>query len=200
MSLNFLQPGLDAYRRPKLLAHRRSYSDQIQQLGPSTPPRTRDQFCDLDHDDGLFEYPDDIFGTATLAPIETALAKVERLGKKRAEKIAGLRIEEEKAKAKFLAERKEALAWLRLANEHMKPQSLRTTICEGRNMGKRSLRRRENEIIHPEMFKKYYKNSRRLMRLDDRESTIQHDNAQLPTGCTAWEKGIERAKSPPTAA
>jgi hypothetical protein len=31
-------------------------------------------------------------------------------------------------------------------------------------MGKRSLRRREIEIIHPEMFKKYYKNSRRLMR------------------------------------
>jgi hypothetical protein len=83
----------------------------------------------LEHDDRLFEYPEDIFDTATLAPIETALAKVERLGQKRAKKIAGLRIEEEKAKATFVAERKEALAWLRLANEHMKPQSRRTTIC-----------------------------------------------------------------------
>jgi hypothetical protein len=77
----------------------------------------------------MLEYLEDIFGTATLAPIETALAKVERLGKKRAEKIAGFRIEEEKVKAKFVAERKEALAWLRLANEHMKPQSRHTTIC-----------------------------------------------------------------------
>jgi hypothetical protein len=83
----------------------------------------------LEHDDGLLEYPEDIFGTATLAPIETALAKVERLGQKRAEKIAGLRIEEEKAKAKFITKRKEALAWLRLANERMKPQSWCTTIC-----------------------------------------------------------------------
>jgi hypothetical protein len=83
----------------------------------------------LEHDDGLLEYPEDIFGTATLAPIETALAKVERLGEKRAEKIAGLRIEEEKAKAKCVAERKEALTRLRLANEHMKPQSRCTTIC-----------------------------------------------------------------------
>ncbi|KAJ8589378.1 hypothetical protein M405DRAFT_862195 [Rhizopogon salebrosus TDB-379] len=102
MSLNFLQPGLDAYRRPKLLAHRRSYSDQIQQLGPGTPPRTRDQFSDLEHDDGLLECLEDIFGTATLAFIETALANMEWLGQKRAEKIAGLRIEEEKAKAKLL--------------------------------------------------------------------------------------------------
>jgi hypothetical protein len=36
----------------------------------------------LEHDAGLLEYLEDIFGTATLTPIETALAKVERLGQK----------------------------------------------------------------------------------------------------------------------
>jgi hypothetical protein len=56
----------------------------------------RNQFSDLEHDDGLLEYPEDIFGTATLnGSVETALADVERLGQKRAEKRAGLRIEEE---------------------------------------------------------------------------------------------------------
>jgi structural maintenance of chromosome 4 len=45
---------------------------------------------------------------------------MERLG----EKVAGLRIiEKEKAKAKFVAERKEALAWVRLTNEHMSAQN-----------------------------------------------------------------------------
>jgi structural maintenance of chromosome 4 len=45
---------------------------------------------------------------------------MERLG----EKVAGLRIiEKEKAKAKFVAKRKEALAWVRLTNEHMRVQS-----------------------------------------------------------------------------
>ncbi|KAJ8582606.1 hypothetical protein M405DRAFT_867708 [Rhizopogon salebrosus TDB-379] len=87
MSLNFLQPGLDTYRRLKL-THCCLYSNQIQQLA-------RNQFSDLEYDDGLLEYPEDIFGTATLkASVETALADVERLGQKRAEKIAGLRIEE----------------------------------------------------------------------------------------------------------
>jgi hypothetical protein len=56
------------------------------------------QFSYLDHDDGLVEYPEDIFGTATLkASVETALADVERLGQKRAEKRAGLRIEEKES-------------------------------------------------------------------------------------------------------
>jgi hypothetical protein len=42
---------------------------------------------------------------------------MERLG----EKVAGLRIiEKEKAKAKFVAERKEALTWVGLTNEHMR--------------------------------------------------------------------------------
>jgi structural maintenance of chromosome 4 len=47
---------------------------------------------------------------------------MKRLG----EKVAGLRIiekEKAKAKAKFVAERKEALAWVRLTNEHMRAQN-----------------------------------------------------------------------------
>jgi structural maintenance of chromosome 4 len=45
---------------------------------------------------------------------------MERLG----EKVAGLKItEKEKAKAKFVAERKEALAWVRLTNECMRAQN-----------------------------------------------------------------------------
>ncbi|KAJ8591637.1 hypothetical protein M405DRAFT_860386 [Rhizopogon salebrosus TDB-379] len=81
----FLQLGLDVYRRPKL-THRR--------LGPSTFPRARNQFSDLEHDDELVEYPEDIFCTATPnASVDTALADVERLGQKR----AGLRIEEKES-------------------------------------------------------------------------------------------------------
>jgi hypothetical protein len=49
----------------------------------------------LEHDDELLEYLEDIFCTATPnASVDTALADVEWLGQKRAEKIAGLRIEE----------------------------------------------------------------------------------------------------------
>jgi structural maintenance of chromosome 4 len=45
---------------------------------------------------------------------------MERLG----EQVAGLMtIEKEKSKAKFVAERKEALAWARLTNEHMRAQN-----------------------------------------------------------------------------
>ncbi|KAG2337616.1 hypothetical protein BDR05DRAFT_970038 [Suillus weaverae] len=76
-----------------------------------------------EHDDGLLEYLEDIIGTATLkAPIESALAEVDRLGEERAEKVARLRIVE-KEKAKLDAERKEALAWLKLANEHVRALS-----------------------------------------------------------------------------
>ncbi|KAG1842247.1 RecF/RecN/SMC N terminal domain-containing protein [Suillus subalutaceus] len=76
-----------------------------------------------EHDDGLLEYLEDIIGTAALkAPIESALAEVDRLGEERAEKVARLRIVE-KEKAKLDAERKEALAWLKLANEHVRALS-----------------------------------------------------------------------------
>ncbi|KAJ8591655.1 hypothetical protein M405DRAFT_840435, partial [Rhizopogon salebrosus TDB-379] len=63
-------------------------------VGPSTFSRAHNQFSDLEHDDGLVEYPEDIFGTATLnVSVETALADVERLGQKR----AGLRLEEKES-------------------------------------------------------------------------------------------------------
>ncbi|KAG1879662.1 RecF/RecN/SMC N terminal domain-containing protein [Suillus tomentosus] len=76
-----------------------------------------------EHDDGLLEYLEDIIGTAALkAPIESALAEVDRLGEERTEKVARLRIVE-KEKAKLDAERKEALAWLKLANEHVRALS-----------------------------------------------------------------------------
>ncbi|KAG2364796.1 RecF/RecN/SMC N terminal domain-containing protein [Suillus spraguei] len=76
-----------------------------------------------EHDDGLLEYLEDIIGTAALkAPIESALAEVDRLGEERAEKVARLRIVE-KEKAKLETERKEALAWLKLANEHVRALS-----------------------------------------------------------------------------
>jgi hypothetical protein len=52
----------------------------------------------LEHDDELLDYPEDIFCTATPnASVDTALADVERLGQKRAEKRAGLRIEEKES-------------------------------------------------------------------------------------------------------
>src|SRR6267154_3520595 len=76
-----------------------------------------------EHDDGLLEYLEDIIGAAVLkAPIEAALADVERLGEERAEKVARLKIVE-KEKAKLDAERKEALTWLKLANEHVRALS-----------------------------------------------------------------------------
>ncbi|KAG1779874.1 hypothetical protein EV702DRAFT_965043, partial [Suillus placidus] len=76
-----------------------------------------------EHDDGLLEYLEDIIGTAALkAPIESALAEVDRLGEERAEKVARLRIVE-KEKVKLDAERKEVLAWLKLANEHVRALS-----------------------------------------------------------------------------
>ncbi|KAG0695738.1 hypothetical protein DFH29DRAFT_1029505 [Suillus ampliporus] len=76
-----------------------------------------------EHDDGLLEYLEDIIGIAVLkAPSESALAEVDRLGEERAEKVARLRIVE-KEKAKLDAERKEALAWLKLANKHVRALS-----------------------------------------------------------------------------
>ncbi|OAX33539.1 hypothetical protein K503DRAFT_869495 [Rhizopogon vinicolor AM-OR11-026] len=126
-----------------------------------------------EHDDGLLEYLEDIIGTATLkAPIETALGEVDRLGEERAEKVARLRIVE-KEKAKLDAERKEALAWLKLANEHVRALSrlwqyylwkclendeqfaaqiehLENELAEERE-------RNKDDITHLEMLEKHYK-------------------------------------------
>ncbi|OJA20715.1 hypothetical protein AZE42_08198 [Rhizopogon vesiculosus] len=126
-----------------------------------------------EHDDGLLEYLEDIIGTAALkAPIETALGEVDRLGEERAEKVARLRIVE-KEKAKLDAERKEALAWLKLANEHVRALSrlwqyylwkclendeqfaaqiehLEKELAEERE-------RNKDDITHLEMLEKHYK-------------------------------------------
>jgi len=76
-----------------------------------------------EHDDGLLEDLKDITCTAELkAPIKTALPEVEQLGEARAEKVSRLRLVE-KEKAKLEAERKEALACQKLANEHVRAQS-----------------------------------------------------------------------------
>jgi structural maintenance of chromosome 4 len=75
------------------------------------------------HDDGLLEYLEHIIGTATLkAPIETTLDEVEWLGEERAVKVTRLRTVE-MVKVTLDAEMKDALAWLKLANENVRVQS-----------------------------------------------------------------------------
>jgi hypothetical protein len=79
----------------------------------------------LKHDDGLLEYPEDIFATATLnAPIETALANMERLGQKRAEKIAGLRIDEKEKEHQTTKQRDFGTS--RVANPLVRPSNMNT--------------------------------------------------------------------------
>jgi hypothetical protein len=93
--------------------------------GPSTFPRARNQFSALEHDDGLLEYPEDIFATTTLnAPIDTALANMERLGQKRAEKIAGLRIEEKEKEHQTTKQRDFGTS--RVVNPLVRPSNMNT--------------------------------------------------------------------------
>ena len=76
-----------------------------------------------EYDNGLLEYLEDITSTAELkAPIETALAEVERLGEETTEKVSRLRLVE-KEKANLEAKRKEVLAWQKLANEYVRALS-----------------------------------------------------------------------------
>ena len=76
-----------------------------------------------EHEDGLLEYLEDIIGTSTYkTPIEEALAQVETLTDQRGEKLNRLRIVEREKNA-LEAQRKEALDYLRLFNDHVKAQS-----------------------------------------------------------------------------
>jgi len=72
-----------------------------------------------EYDDGLLEYLEDIIDTAEL---KKPIAEVERLGEARTEKVSRLRLVE-MGKAKLEAERKEALAWQKFANEHVRARS-----------------------------------------------------------------------------
>lgn len=74
-------------------------------------------------DDGLLEYLEDIIGTTRFKqPIEDALAALDVLGEKRAEKLNRLRIVEREKNA--LEEKKrEAEEFLRLQNEFVRAQS-----------------------------------------------------------------------------
>lgn len=76
-----------------------------------------------EHEDGLLEYLEDIIGTSSYkAPIEEALAQVEVLTDQRGEKLNRLRIVEREKNA-LEAQRKEAMDYLRLYNDHVKAQS-----------------------------------------------------------------------------
>ena len=76
-----------------------------------------------ENDDGLLEYLEDIIGTAKYkAPIEEALAEVERLSEERQEKLNRLRIVDKDRKA-LESKKKEAEDYLRLQNEHVRATS-----------------------------------------------------------------------------
>ncbi|KAN0100061.1 RecF/RecN/SMC [Tylopilus felleus] len=76
-----------------------------------------------EHEDGLLEYLEDIIGTSSYkTPIEEALAQVETLTDQRSEKLNRLRIVEREKNA-LEAQRKEALDYLRLSNDHVKSLS-----------------------------------------------------------------------------
>lgn len=76
-----------------------------------------------EHEDGLLEYLEDIIGTSSYkTPIEEALAQMEALTDQRGEKLNRLRIVEREKNA-LEAERKEALDYLRLLNDHVRAKS-----------------------------------------------------------------------------
>ncbi len=76
-----------------------------------------------ENDDGLLEYLEDIIGTVQYkAPIEQALAEVERLSEERQEKLNRLRIVDKDRKA-LESKKKEAEDYLRLVNEHIRAKS-----------------------------------------------------------------------------
>jgi len=73
-----------------------------------------------------YEYLEDIISTAEQATIDTASAEVGRLGGERA-KVSRFRLVE-KEKVKFETERKKALSWQKLANEHVRAESALTVL------------------------------------------------------------------------
>ncbi|KAF9225187.1 RecF/RecN/SMC protein [Gyrodon lividus] len=76
-----------------------------------------------EHEDGLLEYLEDIVGTSSYkAPIEEALAAMEALSDERSEKLNRLRIVEREKNA-LEEQRKEALDYLRLYNDHVRALS-----------------------------------------------------------------------------
>ncbi|KAF9237097.1 RecF/RecN/SMC [Melanogaster broomeanus] len=76
-----------------------------------------------EHEDGLLEYLEDIIGTSSYkTPIEEALAAMDALSEERGEKLNRLRIVE-REKTALEAQRKEALDYLRLYNDHVRALS-----------------------------------------------------------------------------
>ncbi|KAK0209223.1 RecF/RecN/SMC N terminal domain-containing protein [Desarmillaria ectypa] len=76
-----------------------------------------------EHEEGLLEYLEDIIGTSRYKEgIDDALQKVDDLQEKRSDKMNRLRIVE-KEKNSLDENRKEAIAWKKLMNEHIRAQS-----------------------------------------------------------------------------
>ncbi|KAH7886361.1 RecF/RecN/SMC N terminal domain-containing protein [Phlebopus sp. FC_14] len=76
-----------------------------------------------EHEDGLLEYLEDIIGTSSYKePIDEALTAMDALSEQRSEKLNRLRIVEREKNA-LEAQRKEALDYLRLYNDHVRAQS-----------------------------------------------------------------------------
>ncbi|KAG7451885.1 uncharacterized protein BT62DRAFT_1071090 [Guyanagaster necrorhizus] len=76
-----------------------------------------------EHEEGLLEYLEDIIGTSKYKEnIDEALQKVDELQEKRSDKMNRLRIVE-KEKNSLDEKRKDAIAWKKLMNEHIRAQS-----------------------------------------------------------------------------
>lgn len=77
-----------------------------------------------EHEDGLLEYLEDIIGTSSYKqPIEDALTKLEQLQEDRQSKLNRLRLVE-KEKLALEEQRREAINYYKLKNDHIKAQSL----------------------------------------------------------------------------
>jgi structural maintenance of chromosome 4 len=80
-----------------------------------------------EHEDGLLEYLEDIIGTSSYKqPIDEALTTLEQLQEDRQTKLNRLRLVE-KEKLALEEQRREAINYYKLKNDHIKAQSV---LCQ----------------------------------------------------------------------
>ncbi|KAI0713123.1 RecF/RecN/SMC protein [Cerioporus squamosus] len=131
-----------------------------------------------ENDDGLLEYLEDIIGTTKYkAPIEEALAEVERLSEERQEKLNRLRIVDKDRKA-LESKKKEAEDYLRLVNEHIRAKSrlwqwyIWTSLANEAELEKKIEQfekelqeekdRNQDDIAHQEMLQQHFNEREKL--------------------------------------
>ncbi|KAH8094744.1 RecF/RecN/SMC [Cristinia sonorae] len=137
--------------------------ESIAQMKPKAPS---------EHEDGLLEYLEDIIGTSALkAPIEEALAEMDRLNEDRAEKLNRLKIVERERNA-LEEQKREAEDYLRLQNEHVRATSrlwqwyIWRCFVNEENFNKKiaelqaeldeEIERNEDDITHLELLEKHF--------------------------------------------